>query len=127
MNCRQLSVGYWDLALELESLQKTLTLTRLVIQVYENKPLGNSLANTITPEILRCFAVLQELLNNLNGTCVDLSITSVSGVLRQIQRWFWCEEDEEKFTLLREQLSVSRQSFQGLLIALRSYVLFLYA
>ena len=36
MNYRQSSSGYWDLALELESLQKTLILCRLIIHKYND-------------------------------------------------------------------------------------------
>jgi hypothetical protein len=71
MHCRQSSIGYRDLALELES-----------IQMYEKKPLGQSLASTITPEVLGCLFTLWELLDRIDGTWLDLSITSVGG--------FWC-------------------------------------
>jgi hypothetical protein len=84
MDSSKVSIGHRNLALELESLQITLTLTRLAIQMYENKPLSESLANTITPEVLGCLSVLWELFDRIDGTWVDLSITSIGGFWRRI-------------------------------------------
>jgi hypothetical protein len=57
-----------DLVLELESLHQTLTLTKFTIQKYDKTPLGQSMANTVAPEVKLCFAALQELLGSINGT-----------------------------------------------------------
>ena len=38
---------------------------RLAIQMYGDEPLGYSLTNTITPEVLRCFFLLRELFDSL--------------------------------------------------------------
>jgi hypothetical protein len=120
MDNRQSSSGHRDLALELESLQRSLTLTRLAIQRYDNTPLGRSLANTIIPEVLKCFLVLQDLFNNVDGTWLDFNITTVGGLCRRI---WWDLWDGDQFASLRKKLCHSRQSLQALLMALRSYVL----
>ena len=119
MDCRQSSNLDW--ALELESLQRTLSLTRLAVQMYENKPLGQTLANTITPEVLRCCCVLLELFDSINGTWLDVSINSIGGFWHRIWCAWW---DGDEFSLSRQKLSYSRQSLQGLLMALQSYVPF---
>ena len=123
MDSRQSSIagGHRELALELESLQMTLTLTRRAIQMYENKPMGQSLVNTITPEVLGCLFALRELFDRIDGTWLDLSITSIGGLWRRIWTVCW---DRDTFPLLRRKLSYSRQSLQGLLMALHWYVLF---
>jgi hypothetical protein len=123
LDCRLSSNGHLDLALELESLQMTMTLTRFVLQMYENQPLGQSLANTITPGIQECVFVLQELLDSIDDTWLDVSISSVGGFCLRIWR-AWLDGDE--FSLLRKKLSDSRQPLQGLLTALRSYVSFVF-
>src|SRR6266436_476452 len=69
-NCR-------DLKLELKSLYQTLTLTGLAIQEYIDKPLGRSLASTITPDVERCTALLSELLDKVSGTGQGLLHTSI--------------------------------------------------
>ena len=116
MDYRQSPSGYWDLALELESLKKTLTLCRLIIHKYNDKPLGQSLTNAITPEVLACFFVLQELINSVD-TCVDFSLTSIGGWCHQI---WWNMFDGDEFTSVRKKLCRSRQLLQGLLMALHS-------
>ena len=121
MDCRQSSNAHLDLALELESLQMTLSLTRLAVQMYENKPLGQGLANTITPEVMRCYCILSELFDSINGTWLDVSINTIGGFWRRIWCAWW---DGDEFSLSRRKLSYSRQSLQGLLMALRSYVPF---
>jgi hypothetical protein len=75
MDCGDSSNSHRDLAFEFESLLKTFTLTRLTIQMYDGKPLGQSLANTITPEILQCFISLRELLDSVNGTRLGFHFT----------------------------------------------------
>jgi hypothetical protein len=116
----QSSNGHRDLALELGSLQRTLTLARLAIQVYDDKCLGQSLTNTMTPGALRCFFELQELLDSINGSWLDFSITSVGGLCRRIWSTVF---DGDVFASSKKKLSYHRQSLQGLLMALRSYVL----
>jgi len=121
VDSKQSSSMHRDLALELESLQRTLSLTRLAVQIYQDRPLGQSLANTITPEVLACLFTLQELLDHIGSTWLDLCITSASRFWRRIWGVRW---DGDESTLLRKKLSSSRQSLQGLLMALHSYVLF---
>jgi hypothetical protein len=119
MDSVDFSNGLRDLALEFESLQKTLALTRLAIQKYDNKPLGQLLVETTTPEVVRCCIVLQELVNTINGTCLGLNVTSIGNLWCQIWRGRW---DGDEFVALRIKLSESRQALQGLLMALHSYV-----
>jgi hypothetical protein len=117
--------NHQDLALELESLHQTLTLTKLTIQKYDDTPLGRSLASMISPEVKLCFATLQKLLDSIDGNWLDLNITSVVGLWRRI----WCGEwDENELTSLREKMSYGRQSLQELLVTMHSYVsLFLHS
>jgi hypothetical protein len=98
--------NHQDLTVELESLHQTLALTKLIIRKYDSTPLGQSLANTIHPEITSCFATLQKIFSSINGTRrVDFSITRVCGILRR----FWCDEwDDEELAGLRQRLSNSR-------------------
>jgi hypothetical protein len=124
MECTDFSNGLRDLALEFESLQKTLTLTRLVIRKYDNKPLGQVLIKTVTPEVVQCFIVLQELLGNVDGTWLGFNVTSISNLWRRI---WWGRWDGDEFAMLKMRLSGSRQSLQGLLMALHSYVLLCHA
>jgi hypothetical protein len=120
MDCRQSSSGRRDLVLELESLRKTLVLTRLTIRKYDNRPLGQSLAKTITPEVLRCSFILQELLDSVDGAWLDFSITTVGGLWR---RFWWAILGGDELASVREKLCYSWQSLQGLLMALCSCVL----
>ena len=120
MDCRDSPSDHRDFALEFESLQQTFTLTRLTIQMYDGKPLGQSLANTITPEVLRCFITLRELLDSVNGMRQGFHFTSIDYLWRQI---WWARLDADEFVSLREKLSRGRQSLQGLLMSLHSYVL----
>ncbi|KIM74362.1 hypothetical protein PILCRDRAFT_828352 [Piloderma croceum F 1598] len=109
-----------DLALELESLHQTLTLIKLTIQKYNDTPLGQSLANLITPEVNGCSAALQALLDSTEDIRLCLSSTSISHLWRQV----WRPMLRDKFTLLlRKKLSYSRQLFQELLVTLHSVAL----
>ena len=112
--------SYMALALEIESLQKTLTLTELVIQNYKNTPLGQGLANTITPKVQQCVFVLQDLFDRIDGDWLDFSITSVGGLWL---RFWWDMLCWDEFSSEKKRLCITRQSLQGLLMALHSYVL----
>jgi hypothetical protein len=116
---RNHSNTHWDLVLELKSLQQTLTLTALAIQEYENRPLGRSVANTITPELARCYNVLQELLSRVKDTWHGLKFTIVGDFWCPI---WWSRWDGNEFYPLRIKLSNSRRSIEGFLMALHSYV-----
>ena len=107
-----------DLALELETLHQTLTLIKFTIQKYNNIPLGQSLANFITPEISRCFAALQELLGSITDTRLCLSSTSIGHLWRLV----WRAVLRNEFASVRKKLFISRQSFQVLLFTLHSCV-----
>ena len=109
-----------DVALELESLQQTLTLIKPTIQKYNNTPLGQSLANIITPEISRCFGALQQLLGSINDIRLCLSSTSIGHLWRLV----WRVMLRDEFASVRKKLSISRQSLQILLFTLHSCVPF---
>jgi hypothetical protein len=113
-----------DLALELESLHQTLILTKLTVKKYDNTPLGQSLANMITPEVKLCSVTLQELVDSINSTCLGLSFTSIRGLWWQI---WWAMLGGDEFASLRKKISYSRQSLQHLLVTMHSYVLLVYA
>jgi len=74
-------------------------------------------ANTITPEVLGCLSVLWELFDRIDGTLVDLSITSIGGFLAAD---LGCLVGGDEFSSLRRKLSCSRQALHGLLMALHS-------
>jgi hypothetical protein len=74
----------------LGSLNQTLTQFGIAIQLYDGRPLGQSLANTITPEVEQCVVLLRVWLHNVDKREValialkrDLScrLTSLDGLL----------------------------------------------
>jgi hypothetical protein len=111
-NCR-------DFELELKSLQRTLTLIRLAIQEYDDRPLGRSLAHTITPVVQKCSILLSELLDKVNGTELHLLRTSIKGLWRPVWWSRWADDDVAP---LRMKLRDTRISLGGILSALNSYV-----
>ena len=72
------------LKLELQRLCESLISTRDMIWKYEDKPLGPSLANAITPDLNRCLGVLGELLNTVNKTRQALNPTSIKDLWRRV-------------------------------------------
>jgi hypothetical protein len=102
-NCR-------DLKLELKSLQQTLILIRFAIQEYDDRPLGQSLAYTITPEVQRCSTVLSELYDLIKGTGLRLLHTSIKDLR---SRW-------PDVASLKMKLRDIRISLGGILSALNS-------
>jgi hypothetical protein len=107
-----------DLELELKSLQQTLTLIRLAIQEYDDRPLGQSLAYTITPAVQRCSIVLSELHDKINGTGLRLLHTSIRDLWRPVwwSRWL----DDGEVASLKMKLRDIRISLGGILSALNS-------
>jgi hypothetical protein len=57
---------------QLRSLNQTLTQLGIAIQVYDGRPLGQSLANTITPEVEQCVVLLRVWLHNVGKREVAL-------------------------------------------------------
>ena len=114
------SNDHHDLVVELESLHQTLTLTKLTIQQYDKTPLGQSMANMVTPEVELCFVALQELLGSIDGIRLCLSFTRIGDLWRHV---LWALLGGDEFALLRKNLSYSRQSLQELLVTMHSYVL----
>jgi hypothetical protein len=115
------SNNHRDLQFQLKFLHQTLMLTRLAIQEYDGRQLGQSLANTITPEVVRCFIVLQEMLGSVIATCQGLSLTNIGYLWRPVWRRRW---DGEELAVLRDKLSSRRESLGEFLVALHSYILF---
>jgi hypothetical protein len=113
------SNNHRDLLLQMKSLHQTLTMTRLAFQVYDGRPLGQSLTNTITPGVERCVAVLQELLGSVIDTCQGLNLTSIYYLWRPVWRSQW---DGDELVALRTKLTACRQLFEEFLVALHSYV-----
>lgn len=117
---RDSSNNYRELQSELKYLHQTLMLTRLAIQEYDGRPLGPGLANAITPEVVRCCIVLQEMLGSIVATCQGLSLTSINYLWRPVWQKRW---DGEELAALRDKLSGSRKLFEEFLMGLHSYVL----
>jgi hypothetical protein len=75
-----------DLQLVLGPIRQILCIAKHAIKAYEDKPLGQSLANVITPEVERCRMVLWELRDKLHDTWLLLVCTRISGLWRQVFR-----------------------------------------
>ncbi|KIM74240.1 hypothetical protein PILCRDRAFT_709571 [Piloderma croceum F 1598] len=106
-----------DLKLELKLLYQTLTLTGLAIQEYNDRPLGQSLVNTIAPEVERSITVLSELLDKISGTGQGLLHTSISDLWRQV---WWSRWAGDELASLKVELSHIRRLLGGFLSALNS-------
>lgn len=107
------------LRLELESSAKILDLIKRAIKEYEDKPLGQSLANTITPEVERCCSALQVLLAKVKGI-LAASISPGIGFLR----WALGMEsngDVNDLAMVTRRLTDSRNFLGRFLLALNSY------
>ena len=114
------SDGHRHLERELKSLCQSLILTRSAIQVYEYTPLGQSLANTIHPEIGRCHAVLQETLDKIVHCRESLKSTSIGGLWFQV---WWSTWDGDELASSRIKLAARQETLNEFLMALNSYVL----
>lgn len=112
------SDNYRDLELDLKSLHQTLTLTRLAIEEYENRPLGHSLANTIAPEVQRCIATLSELFGRVSDTENGLFHT-IGQLWRSV---WWRRWTGDELAPLKTKLCHIRRSLNGFLSALNSVV-----
>lgn len=108
-----------ELKRELKVLYDSLVCSALAIQVYDQRPLGQSLINTITPEVYRCREALKELLDKVNGTRHGLGQTVIEGFWQPV---WWSGWDEDELKLLKKKLYTRRASIQTFLIALNSYV-----
>jgi hypothetical protein len=107
------SLEHQHLEIELKWLCQSLLLTRMAVLGYTHTPLGPGLAKTINPEVERCQAVLQELLNGFKGTWQGLESTSISNLWPQV---WWSGDDD-----LRIKLAACRKSTDVFLMALNSY------
>lgn len=123
IDCRDTSNNHRDLAIELKSLHQTLTITGLAIKEYKGRPLGQSLANMIAPEVEQCCTVLREMLGRVNGTWLGLNNTTISSLWRPV---WWRRWGGDEMVLLRRQLTHSRKALEGFLIAIHSYVFLIF-
>ena len=118
---RQPTDNHSDLRLEMKTLHQSIILTRRAIQEYENRPLGQSLIHAVTLEVDRCRVILQDVFDTVNGTWHGLNPTSIRNFWRPV---WWGRWDGDEMALLRDQLSDSRKTLHGFLMALNSYVVF---
>jgi hypothetical protein len=102
---------------ELKLLQQTLILHQLAIQAYSDRPLGQTLANTINPAVKQCNVVLQELLNSVSSTWPN-SIGIGDG-WGSTSTW-WNGWDENELALLKGCLCRVRRPLGKMLLALNS-------
>lgn len=116
-DCTDSSNSYKALRLELELLYLVLDLSKHAVQEYEDKPLGQSLAHTITPEVKRCYSLLHVLLTRINGTRDGLILTRISWLWRPV---LWKRWEGDELISLKRDLSNIRNSLGGLLVALKS-------
>lgn len=105
---------------ELKSLCQSLMLTKNAIRVYDGRPLGQSLAYTVTLEVERCCTTLQKLLVNVRSTLQGLNPTRISRFWSLV---WWSRWNDDDMVTLRMDLSCTRNLLDGFLLALHSYVL----
>ena len=110
-----------DLQLLLETLRRTLYLTKRAVKAYKDKPLGQNLVNVVTPEVGQCCMLLWELRDKIYGTWLLLICTRIGHLWRQVFRGSW---DGNELASLKSRLRRSGDSLGILLMALGSYVLF---
>lgn len=107
------SVNKHDLLLVLNNQCQTLLLIKLAIQAYEGRPLGEILADDITPEVERCCVVLLNLSDKVH------TIQGIGDIWRQV---FQVSGGDE-LTPLAQRLNDSLDFFAMFLASLNSYVL----
>ena len=113
---RDSSERYQDLRLELDSLHLTLFLTGSAFQVFKHTPLDRSLATLVSPQVGRCFTVLQELFDKLNHYRRGLLSSTISHFWPRV---VWVSGE---LTSLKRKLSTYREALDEFLMALNSYV-----
>jgi hypothetical protein len=108
-----------ELRLELTALNESLVMAGAAIQEYQDRSLGQSLINAITPEVKRCRIVLEELFDRVDGTRRSLNHTSIQDLWRPV---WWNRWTGDELVLLRTKLSQCRESLRGFMMALNSCV-----
>jgi hypothetical protein len=105
---------------ELKLLSQSLILTASAIQVYEHTSPGNSLANTVYPEVMRCHEVLKDIHDKSLHYWEGLNSTSIRDLwgLVWLSGWDW---DELARSI--KDLSSRREPLNRFLMALNSCVL----
>lgn len=120
INHRDSSNNHPKLHSQFTSLHQTLTLTGLAIEAYSDRPLGQSLADTIAVEAEQSFALLLEFLEKIDDTSVGLNSTRIWYLWRPV---WWSRWDGGEFASLGRKLLGVQQSLDEILVALNSYVL----
>jgi len=106
-----------SLKLELESLQRVLTLSVFAIRAYEFTPLGQRLAIIFNQEIQQSCLVLRRLLDIINNYRHGLKSTRIS------YWWYPAQSIDleiEELTALRTELSSHRETLCNCIVALHS-------
>ena len=112
-----------DLRLELQALCKSLMLIGAIIQKYEDRPLGPSLINAVTPEVERCREVLGELSENVHRTLQALEPTIIRDFWRPVWWGLWNGNDQALLKL-KFKLCERRRLLRNFALAVDSYVIF---
>jgi hypothetical protein len=101
---------------ELKLLQQLLILNKLAIQAYSDRPLGQSLANTINPAVHQCYTILQqELLDRASTTWLSsIGINNGWGSI------WWNGWDEDELVSMKRRLCLARRPLGEMLLALNS-------
>lgn len=100
---------------ELRLLQQTLIINQLAIHAYNDRPLGQTLAERITPAVTQCNAVLQEAVVSIGGTWLNsVGIRDSWGTI------WWDGWDENELTSLKKKLCLVRTPLSEMLMALNS-------
>jgi hypothetical protein len=106
---------------KLNSLCTSIILTRLAVEAYEYTPIGQNLANTISPEMERCLATLREIFDKINSCWEGLRPTRIGSLWPKV---WWGGFNAEELASLTRQISIYQESFNKFLAALNSCVFF---
>jgi hypothetical protein len=110
---------YRALMCELQSLHRAVILTKDAVEHHRSTPLGQSLANTIGPEVAQCHAVMRMFLGKIDGYRQPLVNSGIGGLWRKV---WWAAWEMEELASLRRTLSTHRSTLTMLLTALNSCV-----
>ena len=114
---------HMDLRLELQALCESLMLIGATIQKYQDRPLGLSLINAVTPEVERCREVLGELSEIVHRTLQALEPTTIRDFWRPVWWGLW-NGDDRALLKLKFKLCERRRLLCNFALAVDSYVIF---
>jgi hypothetical protein len=117
VDCKEFSDANQGLKLELETLQKILSLTGLAMQAYEYTPLGRNLASNIIPVVEQCCVVLDEIFVKIDSYRQGLHPTSIGILWHQVWR---SGNGMDSLRLLRLRLFTYQRLLGEFLMALNS-------